>query len=347
MTIKEQVPLRDYTTFKLGGPADFFVSVGSVPELTEALAWANAHALPFFILAGGSNVVFPDEGFRGVVIHVALKGVTFKECGNTSFAITAAGEEWDAFVAQVVEKELWGIENLSAIPGSVGATPVQNVGAYGVEVSNVIEWVDVLNVRTHKVERFNNDACRFAYRDSVFKRAEGKKYIVLHVCFKLSRRPAPQLAYRDVAEYFSGHTHAPALAQIREAIIAIRARKFPDLTHVGTAGSFFLNPIVPAEKAAELRAQFPELPVYPVDDAHAKVSIAWILDRVLGFKGKRSGAVGAYERHVLALVNHGGATADELCAFARDIQQNVFEKTGIKITPEVTIVANEKLKTKK
>lgn len=342
MHIQEDVLLAEYTTFKLGGPADFFVSVATAKELQEALVWARQKNVPYVIIGGGSNVLFPDEGFRGLVIHIALKGIKYTQYGTTVLAQAAAGEHWDDFVLETVEKGLWGLENLSLIPGTVGATPVQNVGAYGVEVRDCVTEVHALDTQTDTVRVFSNHECAFSYRDSIFKKDTEKRYIVLSVCFSLSMKAAPKLAYNDLADYFKDRQTQPTLEEIRNAVIAIRKRKFPDLEKIGTAGSFFLNPIITQEKALQLTNTFPNLPIYPVDTQHVKISIAWILDHVLHLKGVRKGTVGLYENHVLALVNYGNATTREVLQFARTIQKNVFECTGVHIIPEVTFVTNKK-----
>jgi UDP-N-acetylmuramate dehydrogenase len=341
MQIHEGVSLRDHTTFKLGGPADFFVSVQTLEELKKAVQWAHKRGLPFFILGGGSNVVFPDEGYRGLVIRVELKGVVYKEGQDEVLVIASAGEEWDALVGETVERGLWGLENLSAIPGSVGAVPVQNVGAYGVEAKNIIEWVEVFDTETQKVSRLSVAECAFAYRDSIFKHEEGANFVVLRVAFNLSRMSEPLLSYKDVVTYFEETKQEPTLMAIRHAICTIRARKFPKLTEVGTAGSFFKNPIVSSEQAARLKEKYPALPTYDVGES-TKISLAWILDNVLNLKGVCEGNVGTFQEQPLVLVTHTGAFTEELLRFANAVEEKVFAATGVRISPEVNIIRNKK-----
>lgn len=347
MQVKKNVQLSTYTTLNIGGPAAFFVSVTSPSELQEALGWAKKRSIPFFILGGGSNVLFPDEGYSGLVIHISLKGVTYKDSGEEVLVTAAAGELWDALVEEIVVKGLWGLENLSGIPGSVGATPVQNVGAYGVEVARVIEWVEGFDTKTFSTKVFTNKECAFTYRSSCFKEDVEKRYIITRVCYRLSRKgnanmlyQDPSKLYRDIAEYFKGRVGEPTVREVRDAVLDIRKSKFPNLKEIGTAGSFFLNPILLNEEVAKLKDRFPNLPVYPIDADKSKVSVAWILDNILHLKGVQRGAVGAYKNHVLAFVNYGGASSNELRVFADQVKEKVFEETGVSITPEVTIVKN-------
>lgn len=334
MEINAGVSLATYTTFHIGGPADFFVVIQTVEELQEAYRWAKEKDVPVTILGGGSNVLIADGGVRGLVIKNEIGGITYREEGDIVFVTAGAGILWDTFVAEVVEKGCWGIENLSAIPGTVGATPVQNVGAYGVEVADVITEVVVYDTETNNVLTLSNDACMFNYRDSVFKHTDGKRFFVTHVTCALSRIPKPQLGYKDLEQHFKD-TKTPALTDVRNAVIAIRAGKFPDWSVVGTAGSFFKNPIVSTEVLDELRAKYPELPAFIQDDGTAKIPLGWILENILKVKGITHGNVGTYERQALVIVNHGGATAHDVDAFAKQIEAKVFVATGIHIEREV------------
>jgi len=250
-----------------------------------------------------------------------------------------AGENWDSFVKEVVDRGLYGVENLSGIPGTVGATPIQNVGAYGTEVSDVLKWVEVFDQESGKVVRLNSAKCRFEYRDSIFKQPEGRRYIVTRVCFRLSASGSPNLSYRDLAEQFADVREEPALAAIRDAVLRIRANKFPDLKEVGTAGSFFKNPIIEEEHGKKLREIHPDMLMFPTRSGrHVKVSLAWILDHVCQMRGVRRGNVGTYERQPLVFITYKGATAAEVHAFAKEIADKVFNETGIVVTPEVTHV---------
>jgi UDP-N-acetylmuramate dehydrogenase len=341
------VSLKKYTTLKLGGPAAFFWLTASVKGISDAVAYSKEHGLPYFVLGEGSNVLFPDEGWKGLIIQNKLRGITYEHDGQeTVFAVAGAGEHWDTFVADTVARGLWGIENLSAIPGTVGATPVQNVGAYGVEVADRIVWIDAYDALQERVVRLAPEACRFSYRDSIFKDSDKKHLIIVAVCFRLSRKPQPILSYRDVQAYFKNTDGKPELSEVRSAVQSIRARKFPDLRQVGTAGSFFKNPIVREETVARLKRAFPELPVFAAGEGLAKISLAWILDRVLHMKGYREGDAGLFSEQPLVLVNYGNATARDMLALAQRVERAVFDAIGVRIVPEVTIVQHTDKKNK-
>lgn len=331
--VTRNVSLAAYTTLQVGGPARAFALVETEAELKAATAEAAAEGLPVRILGGGSNLLVADTGVEAFVMHMAIRGVIHEVAGDTVQLTAAAGERLDDVVAYAVAHDFWGLENLSHIPGTVGAIPVQNVGAYGVEVADLITQVRVLDTTTNTYLNLTPADCQFGYRDSIFKHEAGERYIVTAVTFALTTVPSPQLSYRDLAERFQGAT--PSLVDIRSAIIAIRAEKFPDWTTVGTAGSFFKNPIVPTTAFTALQAQYPEIPHYPASPGRIKVSLGWILDKVLHLKGYRAGTVGLYEAQALVLINHGGATSGEIAAFATDICARVYEVTGLTIEWEV------------
>ena len=244
MQIETNIALAPLTTLRVGGPAAAFIRVQTLNDLQAAAAHASAHKLPTLILGEGSNLLIPDAGFAGVVIKNELHGVSFVKDGKDVLAVICAGENWDAFVGEAVKRGFHGIENLSGIPGTVGATPIQNVGAYGTEVSDVIQWVEVYDTKNTKLTRLNPEKCNFLYRDSIFKQPEGKHYIVTSVCFRLSQRGSPNLSYHDLREQFTNAHEEPTLSAIRTAVLTVRAGKFPSLKEVGTAGSFFKNPIL-------------------------------------------------------------------------------------------------------
>lgn len=349
MKLFTDVSLAKFTSFKIGGSADYFFRAQSVEELKEALAFARERALPFFILGGGTNMLLSDDGFRGVVIKIEIKRHPMFEAHPASSAgrrrgdnirvIVGAGENWDAFVAETVACGLWGLENLSGIPGTVGGAPVQNIGAYGSEVKDTILWVEVLDTRTGEVKQFSNAECAFAYRDSVFKKLEGKHFVITCVAFCLRSDGAPNLKYKDLAEYFSG-SGSVSLAEIRRAVLEIRSRKFPDLNTHGTAGSFFKNPIVSREKFEELKKKYPDLVGYQQPTTNnqptlIKVPLAWILDKVCNLKGFEQGKAALWKDQPLVLVNKGGASASAISALADEVARIVKKKTGIEIEREV------------
>jgi UDP-N-acetylmuramate dehydrogenase len=332
---KTGTKLSEYVTFKIGGPAAFFAAVRSAGELREAAAFAREKGMPLFVLGGGSNTVFPDEGFPGLVAKMEIMGVAYEDAGDTVRVTAGAGEDWDAFVGDTVARGLSGLENLSLIPGTVGAAPIQNIGAYGVEVSRTIESVEALDLATGETRTLTNAECAFGYRDSAFKHAEGKGLAVLSVTFVLRKDGIVDSSYKDVAQYAAEHGIAAySPATLREAVVAIRTAKLPDVNKVGTAGSFFKNPTVTKEKYAELAARFPGIPGF-LSASGVKVPLAWILDHVCGLKGEREGNVGTHTRQPLAIVNFGGATARELMSYAERIAGEVKSKTGIAVEMEI------------
>jgi UDP-N-acetylmuramate dehydrogenase len=339
LTYQEGVLLKTHTTLKVGGTARYFVTVTTKDEVSEAVRFAQQKGLPFLVVGGGSNLLVSDEGYEGVVIQMAVVGRVYVAGSVAGEVILScgAGEMLDSVIEDTVMRGCWGLENLSAIPGTVGATPVQNVGAYGVEVKDCVVKVTVYDTITHEWKELTNEECRFGYRDSVFKTDEGKHYIVSGVTFKLGELPQPNIDYADLARVF-GNDEAPSLSEIRDAIIAIRAEKFPDWRVIGTAGSFFKNPVIPRAEALALQTKFAGLPLFDVDDAHMKLSLGYILDKVCHLKGYRHGEVGLYQNQALVLVNYGQATASDIFSFVSRVTCLVEEATGIHIEPEVRYI---------
>ena len=338
MQIQENVLLAPFTTFRIGGAARFFVRARSVDEVERAALFAQEKNLPIFILGGGSNVLISDAGFDGLVIKNELLGIAEEDAGDCVRIIAGAGEDWDGLVKfSVAEKGLYGLENLSLIPGVVGASPVQNIGAYGMEAKDTIEWVEVYDPILKKVERLTNAECNFGYRDSIFKH-EKKNNIILRVAFLLKKKGVLATEYKDVKNYFAGKASAPSLRNVRDAIIEIRKGKFPDLLKVGTAGSFFKNITISKTEYDELLKKFPLMPAFPQADDNVKIPTAWILDNVCGFKGLRRDDVGVYEKQALVLVNFGNASAQQVKDLANEMIAGVKEKTGLNISPEVEFV---------
>jgi UDP-N-acetylmuramate dehydrogenase len=334
--IEENISLKEYTTFRIGGPARFFSRVKTVSELQEALAFAKQKSLPVFILGGGSNILISDEGFAGLVIKIEIRGINIKK----EIVTAGAGVVWDELVAYAVKNNLRGVENLSFIPGTVGAAPVQNIGAYGAEVKDVISWVEAVHSDTGEIKKFKNTNCQFAYRYSFFKTPEGKKYIITSVEFTLSKDAPLNTSYKDITEYISTHSiQAPELTvqRVRSIVIDIRTKKLPDWGAIGTAGSFFKNPIVSKEKHAELLQKFPEIISYSFGEK-IKLSAAWLLDKLCSFKGYRDGDVGVYKNQALVLVNFGSASAFDIKSLADKMSSCVKEKTGIALEREVEYI---------
>jgi len=333
-TVQKAVALAPLTTLQVGGTAETYVRVTDEQTLVAAVQYASDNQLPITILGGGSNVLIPDAGVSGLVIHNAMTEYSVEISDDEVLVTAGAGETLDAVIEKTVAEGWWGLENLSHIPGSVGATPVQNVGAYGVEVADVIASVRVYDVLTNTFLTFSVADCAFGYRDSLFKQTDGKRYIVTAVTYRLSKTAAPKLEYRDLTTAFpDGCTDQAA---IRSAVIAIRAKKFPDWNTVGTAGSFFKNPVIPKSQYAALCTTYPELPAFPVSDTAVKVPLGYILDKILGYKGKGTDTVGTYAGQALVLINKGGATAADIVAFADEITTTVAEQLAIDIEWEVT-----------
>jgi UDP-N-acetylmuramate dehydrogenase len=331
MKIEKNKILKEFTAFRIGGPAQFFCSVTHENELEEAIAFAKANKLDIFVLGGGSNILISDEGFKGLVIKMEMKGMDFMGTN----AVVKAGENWDEFVAHCVKNGLYGVENLSYIPGTVGAAPVQNIGAYGSEVKDTVKSVRAYDTVEEKFREFTNFDCKFEYRDSMFKKEAGR-YIIVSVVFLLKKESEVNISYKDLKEYFGDKK--PILAEVRNAVIEIRKRKLPDIKDVGTAGSFFKNPLISHGQANELVEKYPGLPVYPYNDDFVKVSLGWIIDKVCNFKGVGKGDVGTYKNQALVLVNNGNATAKEIKEFAHEIEMAVYDKTKIKIESEVLYI---------
>jgi UDP-N-acetylmuramate dehydrogenase len=351
VTISENVLLNTYTTFRIGGPARFFVVVKNILDLTDALVFAQQKGLPIFVLGGGSNIVMSDNGFDGLVIKNEITGITFQEKAdnpdvpeNTTLVIAGAGEEWDAFVGTTVEKNLFGLETLSLIPGTVGAAPVQNIGAYGTEVKTTVRFVEAMHKETGELCTFTNAQCDFSYRNSFFKTPEGKKYVITRVGFILKHHDKPNISYRDIQKYIEEHKLAEVditLQKVRDIVIDIRTNKLPSVKDYGTAGSFFKNPIIPKAEYEALLQQYPMMPHYPAGEELVKIPAAWILDNVCGFKGYREGDVGVYKNQALVLVNYGNATEKDVKNLAEKMIACVKEKTNINLEREVEYISEK------
>lgn len=328
----ERILLREYSTMQIGGEASAF-RIATKEKIKEAVDLAKKDGLSIFILGGGSNVVFPDQGYDGLVIKLESKGIAVE--GNV---ITAeAGEEWDAFVAWTLVHGYYGLENLSGIPGTVGAAPIQNIGAYGVEVKDLIESVEVFDTEDLAFKVLINKECEFEYRTSTFKKPEGKRYIVTSVKFRLSQKFSPKITYKDLDRYFEGNAN-PTPDEVREAVLEIRSRKFPNLKTYGTAGSFFKNVICEAHVADRLHSAYPDMPVFNASNGMKKISTAFIIDKICGLHGLREGNVGLYANQSLVVVNYGGATAEEIKNFILKVKSIVKEKTGIILEEEVVML---------
>jgi UDP-N-acetylmuramate dehydrogenase len=334
MEFRQQVPLAPYTTFKIGGPARWFAEATGEEEILEAVNFARARQLPLFVLGGGSNLLVADEGFPGLVLHIASKGI---EQQADTFRV-AAGESWDEFVTHAVTKNYAGIECLAGIPGTVGGTPVQNVGAYGQEVAETIAAVRVLDLTTLRFEELSPKACGFAYRRSIFNSTERGRYIVTRTDYTLVNNGAPRIAYADLKKHFAENAQ-PSLAEVSAAVRKIRHQKgmliVPGDPDCMSAGSFFKNPVISADHYAGIAAQFSaEVPHYPALDGTIKLPAAWLLDQAGFHKGFTLGMAGISSRHTLALINQGQARAADVLALRDRIIAEVEAKFQIRLEPE-------------
>jgi len=344
--IQENIELKNLTTLKIGGAARFFVSTESEEEVVEAVKFADENDLQIFVLGGGSNVLISDKGFDGLVLQINLRGIEIKkEDGDDVIVSAKAGEDWDEFVKFCVEKNLAGIECLSGIPGFVGGTPIQNVGAYGQEVSETITRVKVFDRKSKEILTLNNSECKFTYRASIFNTTDKNRFIVLQVNYKLEKNGEPKIIYKDLIKFFDGKN--PDLKEMREAVCRIRAEKAMLVRQGGldaqSAGSFFKNPIVSKsqfEKVSETakKMNLGDVPSFKADGENVKIPAAWLIEKSGFHKGFQKGNAGLSTKHTLALTNRGDAKATEIIALKDEIQRKVLEVFGIELKTEPVFV---------
>ena len=346
MTIREHVPLAPLTTLQVGGPARYLVEAASEDDVREAVDFARAKDLPLLVLGGGSNLLVADSGWPGLVIKIAIGGISQQEENGTLLMDAGAGVNWDQFVAQAVASDYAGVECLSGIPGSVGGTPVQNVGAYGQEVSETIEWVRAFDLKANRVVILPEEACGFHYRTSIFNTTERGRYIILRVTYRLRQDGTPSLKYADLQRHFAATGSPPSLAQMRAAVRQIRQSKgmliVPGDADSRSAGSFFKNPVLSEVQFRDLatRAELKglKIPSYPALDAQRKVSAAWLVEHSGFSKGFTLGAAGISRKHALALIHTGSASAADIVRLKETIQRGVEKTWGILLEPEPVFV---------
>jgi UDP-N-acetylmuramate dehydrogenase len=336
LSIQHNVSLRSLNTFGVDAQARAYLNVTDAAMLTAVRHSVALCSLARLVLGGGSNILLRGD-FDGLVLHMGLRGITVER--QDEFATTirvAAGENWHEFVLWTLAHGYGGLENLSLIPGSVGAAPIQNIGAYGVEVKECIASVTVFDFDSGEIVTLGRDECEFAYRDSVFKHRLRDRAVILDVTFALPKAWQPNLRYAELAQELQVIT-APSAQQISDAVIAIRRRKLPDPAVIGNAGSFFKNPLVPAVQQQALLQQHPNLVSYPQSDGSFKLAAGWLIDQC-GWKGRSAGAAGVYEKQALVLVNRGGARGDEIWQLAQAIRADVLSRFGVTLEPEPVLV---------
>ena len=336
------MPLSPFTTFGIGGPASYFIRADSETVIEQAIEFAKTRNLPLFVLGGGSNLLVADKGFPGVVLRIELHGVQWIDEGSEVQLLAGAGEDWDAVVAQAVARRLYGFECLSGIPGSVGGTPVQNVGAYGQEIAETLVRVRAYDRQTDRFVNLDREQCGFSYRSSIFNTTARDRYIVARVAFKLHKNGSPSIQYPDLKREFEDSPE-PALQMVRDAVRRIRARKAmliePGDADCRSAGSFFKNPIVSEDVFAQIEAAAGSTaPRYPASEGRVKTAAAWLIERAGITRGFSIGAAGVSTKHTLALINKGGAAASDILKLAREIRRRVEDRFGIRLMVEPVFI---------
>ncbi|MEA5401760.1 UDP-N-acetylmuramate dehydrogenase [Arcicella sp. DC2W] len=338
MNIQQNISLKPFNTFGLEASAQYFVEVNTVEELKDILQNPNFKNLDKLFLGGGSNLLL-TKNYEGLVIKIALKGIEKVFEDEKSVHIKAgAGEVWHQFVMFCVEHHYAGIENLSLIPGTVGAAPMQNIGAYGVEIKDVFQELEALNLETLEIETFSLTDCQFGYRESVFKHSLKGKYVITSVTFHLNKVPTFKTAYGDIQKTLAEmNVTALSIKAVSDAVISIRKSKLPDPAEIGNSGSFFKNPEIPIEQYKQILIEYPTLPSYPINESTVKVPAGWLIEQA-GWKGFRDGQIGVHARQALVLVNYGGGNGNEIKKLAEKVQESVLDKFGIKLSPEVNYI---------
>lgn len=335
MAIKKNISLQAYNTFGVDVRARFFAELRKLHSLKQMVAGQISDISPLLVLGGGSNVLFTKD-FDGLVLLNKIKGWYVLEENDQEVVIEVnSGESWTSLVDFTVARGWFGLENLSLIPGTVGAAPIQNIGAYGVEVKDVIVEVKAFNLKTGKMEIFSKSACQFGYRSSIFKTDFPGKYFISSVTFRLSKIPDVHLEYGGLKEALAGIEH-PSSHEVSEAVKAIRRSKLPEPDKIHNAGSFFKNPVVDSNVAGRLLEDYPGMPFYPQSNGSVKLAAGWLIEKA-GWKGKKAGDAGVHEKQALVLVNYGQASGMEILSLAKDIQQSIFSQFEIRLELEVNV----------
>lgn len=338
MIVQKDVQLKPFNTFGLEATAKYFIEVSSIEQLQEILQIPDYQSTERLILGGGSNMLLTKD-FDGLVIKIAIKGFEVVHENDDNIWIRAgAGVVWHDLVMHCVNQNYAGMENLSLIPGTVGAAPMQNIGAYGIEIKEVFEELEAYEIATGEIKTFDKVTCNFGYRESIFKHEAKSKYIILNVTFKLHKKPTFHVEYGAIKDTLAemGITEM-SIKAISDAVIHIRQSKLPNPAEIGNAGSFFKNPEIPNTQFEALKAQFPTIPSYPVSETTTKVPAGWLIEQA-GWKGQRFGNVGVHAKQALVLVNYGGGTGEEIKVLSQKIQGSVKQKFGIELSVEVNFI---------
>ncbi len=338
MIDKKDYSLLAHNTFGIDASCRRFLEYSSIEEARLVADILRGGNNPFLIIGGGSNLLLTKD-YAGVVVHSAIKGIEAEEQADGTVMLTCgSGEVWDDVVAYSVERGWYGAENLSIIPGEVGASAVQNIGAYGAEVCQIIDKIEAVEIATGDIRIFDVEECGYGYRQSRFKKEWKDRYLMTHVTYRLAKQHSLRLEYGNIkAELERKGISEPTLAQLRQVIIDIRNEKLPDPKVEGNAGSFFMNPVVSKEKYEELAALYPNMPHYTIDAEHEKIPAGWMIDQC-GWKGKSLGRAGVHSKQALVLVNRGGATGEEIVQLCETIRKDVCDRFGIDIHPEVNVI---------
>ena len=337
MQVQEHVDLKPFNTMAVAAKARYFTTIKTATDVRDALAWAKAHDVKPFVLGGGANLLITTTELDRLVMRMAIEGLEIVgENDEATYIKIGAGEDWHTSVDRLISMGYGGLENLALIPGTVGASVVQNIGAYGTEVAQRVKEVEVYNPKTDEIEAMRADECDFAYRHSVFKKEGYGDLVVISVTFEMPKVWTSNLSYKELALQVEGRESVTA-RDVFDAVVAVRSRKLPDPKVLGSAGSFFKNPVVNHDQFLTLLEKFPSIVHYDVGGGNQKLAAGWMIDQA-GLKGDRQGDAGTYEKQALVLVNHGGATGEELWSYAQMIQARVMEKFGVALEPEPVIL---------
>jgi UDP-N-acetylmuramate dehydrogenase len=338
MTIQQNISLKPYNTFGLEATARFFVEIQSVEELKAILQNPDFQNIDKLFLGGGSNILL-TKNYEGLVVKINLQGIEKNSEDDAHVYIQAgAGENWHQLVMYCVENQYAGMENLSLIPGTVGAAPMQNIGAYGVEIKDIFEELQALNLQTLEIETFKLEDCHFGYRESIFKHEAKGKYVITSVTFRLNKTPVFKTSYGDIQKTLAEMNVTDlSIKVVSDAVISIRKSKLPDPAEIGNSGSFFKNPEIPKAQYDDLKARFENIPSYPINETTVKVPAGWLIEQA-GWKGFRDDEIGVHARQALVLVNYGGGNGEQIKALSAKIQASVLEKFGISLSTEVNFI---------